>query len=160
MNKIFLIGNLTRDPELTETSNGIKICRFGLAVTRNYAGVDGDKKTDFFNCIAWRALAETAARYTHKGNKVAISGSIELRDYEDSKGIKRTAVDIVVNDIEFLTPKQTDGVGDDVGHDIPRGESRRQPSSYTRPPEQQSVFGNSKPKPQLQPFDDDSDIPF
>ena len=110
MNKVFLIGNLTRDPELTETSSGIKICRFGLAVTRNYAGVDGDKKTDFFNCIAWRALAETAARYTHKGNKVAISGSIELRDYEDSKGIKRTAVDIVVNDIEFLTPKQMMGL--------------------------------------------------
>lgn len=160
MNKVFLIGNLTRDPELTETSGGIKICRFGLAVGRNYSGSDGERKTDFFNCVAWRGLAETAARYTHKGNKVAVSGSIELRDYEDSKGIKRTAVDIVLNDIEFLTPKQTDEFGDDVGHDIPRGESRRQPSNYSNPPEQQSVFGNSRPKPQLQPFDDDSDIPF
>ena len=160
MNRVFLIGNLTRDPDLTETSSGIKICRFGLAVSRNYAGADGEKKTDFFNCVAWRNLAETAARFTHKGNKVAVSGSIELRDYEDSKGIKRTAVDIVVNDIEFLTPKRADEFGDDIGYDVPRG-SGRQPSDSVNPPEQ-SVFGNSKLKPTLQPFDDDddSDIPF
>ena len=139
MNKVFLIGNLTRDPELTETSSGISICRFGLAVKRNYAGSDGEKKTDFFNCIVWRGLAETAARYTHKGSKVAVIGSIELRDYEDSKGVKRTAVDIVVNDIEFLTPKQSDGYNDDNGHDIPRGQAKRS---------------------RLQAFDDDSDIPF
>ena len=159
MNKVFLIGNLTHDPELTETSSGIQICRFSIAVSRNYSGSDGERKTDFFNCVAWRGLGETVARYTRKGNKVAVSGAIELRDYEDSKGIKRTAVDIVVNDIEFLTPKQADGFGDDVGYDVPRGRGR-QPSDYANPPEQQTIFGNSKPKPQLQPFDDDSDVPF
>ena len=85
MNKVFLIGNLTRDPELTETSGGIKICRFSIAVNRNYSGSDGERKTDFFNCVAWRNLAETVARYTKKGIKVAVSGSIELRNYEDSQ---------------------------------------------------------------------------
>lgn len=158
MNKVFLIGNLTRDPELTETNSGIQICRFGLAVSRNYTGTDGEKKTDFFNCVAWRGLAETTARYTRKGNKVAVSGSIGFRDYEDSNGIKRTAVDIVVNDIECLTPKKTDEYSDDIGHDVPRG--RTQPSDYTAPPRQQSMFGNNNSKPQLQPFDDDGDIPF
>ena len=105
MNKVFLIGNLTRDPELTETNGGIKICRFAIAVNRNYSGSDGERKTDFFNCVAWRNLAETVARYTKKGIKVAVSGSIELRNYEDSQGVKRTGVDIVAQDVEFLTPR-------------------------------------------------------
>ncbi len=160
MNKVFLIGNLTRDPELTETTSGIALCRFSIAVNRNYSGSDGERKTDFFNIVAWRGLGENVARYAKKGNKVAVSGSIELRNYEDSQGVKRTGVDIVAQDVEFLTPRQTDEYGDDAGHDIQRGQTRRQPSNYTNPPEQQSVFGNSKPKPQLQPFYDDSDIPF
>jgi single-strand DNA-binding protein len=138
MNKVFLIGNLTRDPELTETSGGVKICRFAIAVNRNYAGGDGERKTDFFNCVAWRGLGETVARYSRKGNKVAVSGSIELRNYEDSQGVKRTGVDIVAQDVEFLTPKN--GGGDDF--DAPAPSQR------------------SGSKPQLQPFDDDSDIPF
>lgn len=137
MNKVFLIGNLTRDPELTETNGGIKICRFAIAVNRNYSGSDGERKTDFFNCVAWRNLAETVARYTKKGIKVAVSGSIELRNYEDSQGVKRTGVDIVAQDVEFLTPRGNNG---DDGYDAPAQ--------------------RSSSKPQLQPFDDDSDIPF
>ncbi len=139
MNKVFLIGNLTRDPELTETSGGIKVCRFAIAVNRNYSGSDGERKTDFFNCVAWRNLADTVARYTRKGIKVAVIGSIELRNYEDSQGIKRTGVDIVAQDVEFLTPRG--GNGDDF-NDAPAPSSSR---------------GS---KPQLQPFDDDTDIPF
>ena len=61
MNKVFLIGNLTRDPELTETTSGVSICRFSIAVNRNYSGADGERKTDFFNCTAWRGLGETSA---------------------------------------------------------------------------------------------------
>lgn len=136
MNKVFLIGNLTRDTELTETSNGTKICRFSIAVSRNYSGADGERKTDFFNCIAWRGLAETIARYTHKGDKIAVSGSIELRDYEDKQCVKRTAVDINVADVEFLMQKQRD--------------SADKPSSNS----------NGSARRQLQAFDDDSDIPF
>lgn len=136
MNKVYLIGNLTRDPELTETSSSIKICRFSIGVTRNYVNADGEKETDFFNCIAWRGLAETVARYTHKGDKVAIIGSIEIRNYEDSKGVKRTSVDINVSDIEFLGQKQRDNAG--------------KPSSNS----------NKSIRQQLQTFDDDSDIPF
>ncbi len=135
MNKVFLIGNLTRDPELTETSGGIKICRFAIAVNRRSAGGEA---TDFYNCTAWRGLGETVARYSRKGNKVAVSGSIELRNYEDSQGIKRTGIDIIAQDVEFLTPKNSNS-GDD----------------YEPAPE-----NNGSKKPQLQPFDDDSYIPF
>lgn len=139
MNKVFLIGNLTRDPERTETASGVQICRFSIAVARNYSGAEGEKKTDFFNCTAWRGTAEAVARYAHKGNKVAVSGSIELRNYEGNDGVKRTAVDIIAQDVEFLTPRQVDS-DDDVGHDVPGGNGR---------------------KSALQSFDDeDDDIPF
>ena len=69
MNKVFLIGNLTRDPELTETPSGVAVCHFAIAVNRNYSSQDGERQTDFFNCTAWRAMAETIARYTKKGKK-------------------------------------------------------------------------------------------
>ncbi len=141
MNKVFLIGNLTRDPELTETAGGIKICRFSVAVNRNYSGSDGERKTDFFNCVAWRGLGETVARFAKKGNKVAVSGSIELRNYEDSQGVRRTGIDIVAQDVEFLTPRGQSG--DDGFESVPAQSSQ-----------------SAGKKPALQAFDDDGDIPF
>ena len=157
MNKVFLIGNLTRDPELTETSSGIAVCRFSIAVRCDYKNADGEYDTDFFNCQAWRGTAEAIGRYTRKGNKLAVSGSLQNRSYEDRNGEKRTVTEVQVQDVEFLTPRQSDGYDGDVGYDVPRGQSK-QPSDYVAPPRQQSVFGNQKPK--LQAFDDDSDIPF
>ena len=136
MNKVFLIGNLTRDPELTETASGVAVCHFAIAVNRNYTGQDGERQTDFFNCTAWRGQAETIARFCKKGHKVAVTGSIQLRNYEDNQGVKRTAVDIIVQDVEFLTPKAGE---EDM--DEPRAAA-------------------PKRKPVLQAMDDDSDIPF
>ena len=132
MNKVFLIGNLTRDPELTETPSGVAVCHFAIAVNRNYSSQDGERQT-----------AETVARYTKKGNKVAVSGSVQLRNYEDNQGVKRTAVDIIVQDVEFLTPK---GSGDSFD-DAPAAPSR-------------SAAPAAKKNPVLQSLDDDSDIPF
>lgn len=143
MNKVFLIGNLTRDPELTETSSGVAICRFSIAVNRNYTS-GGERQTDFFNCTAWRGLGENVARYAKKGNKVAVVGSVEIRNYEDSQGVRRTAVDINCNDVEFLTPRSQGG---DSGYEADI------PSSAP------SHSGRSS-KPALQSFDDDGDIPF
>ncbi len=157
MNRVFLIGNLTRDPELTETSSGVSVCRFSIAVSRNYKTADGGYDTDFFSCQAWRSIAESIARYVRKGNKIAITGSLQNRSYEDKNGDKKTANEIQVQDVEFLTPKQSNEFGDDVGHDIPRGQASRTASDYVAPPKQQSMFGN---KPRLQDLEDDSDIPF
>ena len=140
MNKVFLIGNLTRDPELRETPSGVAMCRFSIAVQRPYSSQDGERQTDFFDCTAWRGLGETSARYTKKGKKVAVSGSIQLRNYEDNQGAKRTAVDIIVQDCEFLTPKNSSDSFDDVS-ESPRASA-------------------PKKKAALQPMDDDSDIPF
>ena len=66
MNKVFLIGNLTRDPELSETPSGVAVCHFSIAVNRNYSSGDGERQTDFFNCVAWRGLGETIARCGYK----------------------------------------------------------------------------------------------
>lgn len=104
MNKIFLIGNLTRDPELSETQSGIAVCRFAIAVNRRRTS-EGEPQTDFFNVTAWRGLAESVARHCKKGNKVAVTGSVQIRTYEGNDGVKRTSVDVVAEDVEFLTPK-------------------------------------------------------
>ncbi len=137
MNKVFLIGNLTRDPELSETNSGVSVCRFAIAVNRRFSSGDAERQTDFFNVTAWRNLAETVARYTKKGNKVAVVGSIQIRNYEDNNGQKRTFVDIIADDVEFLTPKgSANGSDDDF------------------------VPAAPKKKPALEAFDDDSDIPF
>ena len=141
MNKVFLIGNLTRDPELTETSGGVSVCHFAIAVNRSYTSSDGERQTDFFNVTAWRGLAENIARYTKKGTKVAVSGSVQIRNYEDNNGNKRTAVDVIAQDVEFLT--QRNAGGDDF-YDSPA------PASA----------GGAKKKPALETFDDDGDIPF
>ena len=140
MNKVFLIGNLTRDPELRETPSGVAMCRFAIAVSRPTTSPDGERQTDFFECTAWRGLAETIARFTKKGNKVAVVGSVQIRNYEDNQGVKRTVVDVIVQDCEFLTPKNSSEGFDDVS-ESPRASA-------------------PKKKAALQPMDDDSDIPF
>jgi single-strand DNA-binding protein len=105
VNKITLIGNLTKDPEISETPNGIAVCKFSIAVSRNYTNADGEKETDFFNITVWRGRAEVCGKYLKKGNKVAISGSVQFRNYEDKNGVKRQAVDVIAEEVEFLTPR-------------------------------------------------------
>lgn len=109
MNKVFLTGNLTHDPGLTETAAGVAVCRFSIAVNRRTS--DGERKADFYKVTAWRGLGETVARYARKGNKLAVVGNVELREYEDREGITRTAIDIIAQDVEFLSPKAQDDSG-------------------------------------------------
>lgn len=108
MNKVILIGNLTRDPELTETPSGVAVCRFSIAVSREYATADGNRETDFFNITVWRGRAENCGKYLKKGNKVAIVGNLQNRSYEDKDGIKRNVTDIIASEVEFLTPKSSE----------------------------------------------------
>ena len=114
MNKVILVGNLTRDPELTETTSGIPVCRFAIAVSRDYANSEGNRETDFFNITVWRGRAENCGKYLKKGNKVAIVGSLQTRSYEDKDGIKRNVTDVVASEVEFLTPKNAQGYDSDM----------------------------------------------
>ena len=129
MNKVFLIGNLTRDPELTETPSGIAVCRFSIAVSRDYANSEGTRETDFFNITVWRGRAENCGKYLKKGNKVAVAGSLQTRSYEDKDGIKRNVTDIVASDVEFLTPKGAQG--DEIIDEAPVTARRERPQLET-----------------------------
>ena len=105
MNKVWLIGNLTKDPELSETPNGVAVCKFSIAVSRDYSNSEGTRETDFFNITVWRGRAESCGKYLRKGSKVSVVGSLQTRSYEDKDGIKRSVTDVVANEVEFLTPK-------------------------------------------------------
>ena len=110
MNKVYLIGNLTRDPEMRSTSNGIPVCNFSIAVNRRFKNPQtGQQETDFLNIVAWRQLAELCGRYLAKGRKVAVFGSIQTRTYEAQDGSKRTAFDIVADEVEFLSAANSAG---------------------------------------------------
>lgn len=105
MNKVYLIGNLTRDPENRVTQAGVPVCNFSIAVNRRHRNAQtGQQETDFFNIVAWRQLAELCSKFLMKGKKVAVVGSIQTRTYEAQDGSKRTAFDIVADEVEFLTP--------------------------------------------------------
>lgn len=108
MQKFVAIGNLTRDPDYSETSSGVAVCRFSIAVNRRYTTANGERETDFFNVTAWRGLAETVAKYCKKGQKVAVIGTIQIRQYEANDGSTRTSVEVVADEVEFLSSKSGD----------------------------------------------------
>lgn len=105
LNKIILIGNLTRDPESSSTQGGVNFTRFQIAVNRPFTNSAGERVADYFDIIVWKQLAERCAKYLFKGSKVGVHGSVQRKQYEDRDGIKRTSFDVVADEIEFLTPK-------------------------------------------------------
>ncbi|MDE7405773.1 MAG: single-stranded DNA-binding protein [Clostridiales bacterium] len=109
MNKIILIGNLTRDPESGSTQGGVNFTRFTIAVNRPFTNSAGERVADYFDIICWRQLAERCAKYLFKGSKVGVNGYVQRRQYEDRDGIKRTSFDVVADEVEFLTPRSTTG---------------------------------------------------
>ena len=112
MNKIILIGNLTRDPELRSTANGTTVCSFTIAVNRRFAPQGGEREADFFRINAWRQLGETCSRFLSKGRKVAVVGELQARTYEAKDGTTRMSLDVSADEVEFLSPKASeDGAG-------------------------------------------------
>jgi single-strand DNA-binding protein len=107
LNKIMLIGNLGRDPELQVTPDGTPVTKFSLAVSRSYKSRTGEQRdeTEWFNIVAWRQLAETCEKYLHKGSKVYVEGRLSQRKYTDREGVQRTSIDVTITDMEMLTPK-------------------------------------------------------
>lgn len=120
MNKVFLIGNLTRDPETIKTQNGNKISRFDIAVNRRFTQ-DGEQKTDFFRVVTFRNLAEIVENYLTKGSKVALIGSVNMSEWEDKEGNAHKGVEIVADEIEFISIKRLED------QPKPEGKSRRRP---------------------------------
>ena len=120
LNKIMLIGNLGRDPELNVTAEGTPVTKFSLAVNRKYKVQTGETKeeTEWFQIVTWRQLAELTERYLHKGSKVYIEGRLSQRKYTDKQGAERTAVEVIANDVQFLDRKPTSKADDEIPNDF------------------------------------------
>lgn len=155
MNKVILIGRLTRDPEMRTTPSGVATTSFSIAVQRNYANAQGDREADFINCVAWRKQAENIAKYCTKGSQVAVDGRIQTRNYDAQDGTKRYVTEVVVENVEFVGGKSEN--------------STSQPNNYVDSPSQDIV--DSMPEydiPKSDPYENydkevslsDNDLPF
>ena len=133
MNKVILIGNLTKDPELSTTNSGINYCRFTLAVPKRFVS-GGEREAEFINIVVWRTQADNCHKYLKKGSKACVVGSLQTRSYDAQDGSKRYVTEVVAEEVEFLSSKNGDG------------QSTSTPSTNS---------GNSD----LEPIEDDS-LPF
>ena len=115
-NKAILIGRLTADPELKQTPSGTYLVNFRIAVDRRFKSQDGERKADFLTIVCWRQQAEFVAKYFHKGEPIGIEGSIQTRDYEDRQGNKRTAVEVVADNVFFVGGKGSGGTAAPMVH--------------------------------------------
>lgn len=106
LNKVILMGRLTRDPELRSTPQGVSTCSFSIAVDRNFVRQGEERKADFINCVAWRQTAEFIPRYFKKGNMVAIEGSIQTRSWDDD-GKNRYVTEVIVSQVYFAESKNS-----------------------------------------------------
>lgn len=147
LNKVILGGRLTADPELKQTSSGVPVCQFSIAVNRKYSK-DGQAQADFFNVTAWRATAEFVSKYFKKGVSICIVGSIQNRTYEKD-GVKHTVTDIVADEASFVDTKQdsTGGV--------------YMPEAYKGEPAQVPPFQTPATKaPKFEEIKGDDSLPF
>lgn len=154
MNKAIIMGRLTRDPELRTLQDNVSVCTVTVAVDRRSRSQSGERQADFIPVVFWRQTAEFVARYFTKGSRIAVVGRIQVRNYEDSSGQKRTATEIVAEEAHFADSKQS---GDTSGQDTRAFEPKtggftRQPSQSAQRPAQEGGF---VPTP-----DDDISLPF
>ncbi|MDD3839432.1 MAG: single-stranded DNA-binding protein [Clostridia bacterium] len=128
LNKVVLIGRLTRDPELRYTTNGISVATFTLAVERTFANSQGQRETDFIPIVTWRKTAELCAQYLSKGRMAGVSGRIQTRSYENQEGQRRYVTEIVADEVQFLggggeSRQQQPGDLNDFEKDMPKNDN-------------------------------------
>ena len=105
MNKVILVGRLTRDPELRSTTSGFNTANFSVAVQRNFKNKDGNFDADFINCVAFRNQADFISKYFKKGNMIGLEGRIQSRSYDANDGTKRYVTEVLVENVEFVGSK-------------------------------------------------------
>ena len=116
MNKVILMGRLTKDVEMRQTPNGVSLARFSIAVTRRFKNSNGEYDADFINCVAWRQTGEFIARYFQKGSMIAIVGSIQTRSWDGNDGKKQYATEVIVDEAYF-TGSKTENTGGNTATD-------------------------------------------
>ena len=111
MNKAIIIGRLTKDPEMRTTTSGLTVTSFTVAVSRPFAEANGERGTDFLNCVVWRKQAENVAKYCQKGSQIAVEGRIQTRSYDAQDGSKRYVTEIVCDNVTFLGSRSDAAAG-------------------------------------------------
>lgn len=156
-NRVELIGNLTRDPELRYTASGTAVASFGLATNRTYV-VEGEKREDveFHKIVAWSKLAELCSQLLKKGTKVFLSGRLQYREWETQDGQKRRDAEIVLEDMIILTPKGGFEASEDVSVEAASEVFSESPSPAKKEPKEKKEDGPSKPTETVS----EDDLPF
>ena len=111
LNKIFIMGRLTRDPELRRTQSGTPVTSFSLAVDRDFKSQSGEKETDFIDVVAWRSTAEFVAKYFTKGRMAVVEGRLQIRDWQDRDGNKRRSAEVIADNVYFGDSRPSGGNG-------------------------------------------------
>ena len=143
MNKVELIGRLTKEPEIKLTSNQTQYCNFTIAVDRRFKDANGQRQADFINCVAWKQTAVFIQKYFHKGNKIGLIGSIQTRSYDDQNGQKHFVTEVIVDEVEFVESQ-------------PSAQPAPQPA--TAPNETAVTADTSAPAPE--PQSEPAELPF
>ena len=152
LNKVILMGHMTADPELKQTTSGISVCSFSIGVNRRYSRAEqGQQSVDFINIVSWRQQAEFVSRYFKKGSSICIVGSIQTRTWTDQQGQKRYATDVVVDEASFVDSKGENPASRQGGA------SSYAPESYGSVP---SFSGTNDSAPKFEEMSNDDDLPF
>ena len=167
LNVAVLMGRLVADPELRRTQSDLAVCSFRIAVDRSYSNKSGERQADFIDIVAWRSTAEFVCKYFTKGQMIAVEGSIQTRSYEDKQGNKRTAVEVVANNVSFCGSKRESGGAPSGERGYDRASSYGGSYSDTRD-EFSSAPSFVEPAPAFSSGDDssfetdtaDADLPF
>ncbi len=133
MNKVILMGRLTRDVEMRQTPSGVSLARFSIAVNRRFAGKDAQQQADFINCVAWRQTGEFIARYFRKGSMIAVVGSIQSRSWDGQDGKKQYATEVVVDEAYFTGSKAETGTSGGGGYQNQGFNAPSQPTGGSEP---------------------------
>ena len=119
MNKVVLVGNLTKEPEKRATPQGVSVTTFTVATQKRFKNADGGYDADFINCVAWRTTADFVAQYFVKGSRIGVVGSLQTRSYDDKDGNKRYVTEVVADEVEFCGSKKANSKPDYVPQDQP-----------------------------------------
>ena len=160
LNKIVLMGRLTRDPELRRTSSDIAVASFSIAVDRDFGkNENGERETDFIDIVAWRSTAEFVSKYFSKGRMAVVSGRLQIRNWNDRDGNKRRSAEVVADNVYFGDSKK-DSQGSGFNQAAPSYQSGQQSDAPAGGPPSQPAYPASDYGDFAQIADDDSDLPF
>ena len=168
MNKVILVGNLTRDPEYRTTPNGASVCNFSIAVQRRFANQQGVREADFINCVAWRQQADFVHRFFTKGRRIGVVGSLQTRTYDAQDGSKRYVTEVVCDECEFVDSRpngdgsQSGGQQGGYGNQNYGGQQSygSQNYGYNAPAQRSNAPANDFAGQGFTQVDDDDQLPF